>query len=389
MVGHRRKIPAVFIRGGTSKGVFFHEKDLPREAELRNAIFLDVLGSPDPYQRQLDGMGGGISSLSKAVIIAPSLRADADIDYTFAQVSVGSATVDYSATCGNLSSAVGPFSVDEGLVKAKDGEVLIRVFNTNTGKIYHARFCVMDGQTLEAGDFKIPGVASPGAPIALDYIEPGGATTGKLLPTGQVREKLDVKGVGSIEVSLVDATSAVVYIAAADMGCTGTETPDEIDADRDLLARLDAVRRTGAVAMGISDSAENAPLAAPRIAMVARPAGFEGVDGKSYTADSHDLTIRIISMGRCHKVVTLTGAMCSGVAAAIEGTVPHALTRPEAAPLRLGNPSGSLPVEVDVCQETDVKWHARSATVYRTQRRLMEGSVLLPSRTARVCAAAE
>lgn len=389
MAQPRRKIPAVFIRGGTSKGVFFHEKDLPREAALRDAIFLDVLGSPDPYQRQLDGMGGGISSLSKAVIIAPSTRGDADIDYTFAQISVDCAAVDYSATCGNLSSAVGPFAVDEGLVEAKDGEVIIRVFNTNTDKIYHARFYVEDGQTLETGDFMIPGVASSGAPIALDYMEPGGATARKLLPTGNVRDRLNVKGAGSVEVSLVDATSAVVYVAAADMGCTGSENPDALDADRGLPGRLDAVRRAGAVAMGIASRAEDAPLAAPRIAMVAPPVDFQGIDGKSYSAASHDLTIRIISMGRCHKAVTLTGAMCTGVAVAIEGTIPHALANRDAVALRLGNPSGALPVEVDVVREAEGKWHARRATVYRTQRRLMEGRVLIPSRGARVSAAAE
>ncbi|GAB4236963.1 MAG: 2-methylaconitate cis-trans isomerase PrpF [Methyloligellaceae bacterium] len=389
MSARRIAIPAVFIRGGTSKGVFFHARDLPAERTARDALFLRVLGSPDPYQRQLDGLGGGISSLSKAVVIAPSSRPDADVDYTFAQVSVGSADVDYSATCGNLSSAVGPFAVDEGLVQVADGEALVRVFNTNTGKLYHARFRVEGGLACESGDFVIPGVATPGAPVALDYLAPGGAATGRLLPTGNVRDRLEVPGEGGFEVSLVDATSAVVFLAAADVGCTACETPDELDARAGLLARLDAIRRHAAVAMGMVSRPEDAPLAAPRIALVAPPAAYAAIDGRRIAAGEQDLAIRIVSMERFHKAVTLTGAMCTGVAAAIEGTLPNRFASGQGPQLRLGTPSGVLPVEARVERGGREQWHARSATVYRTQRRLMQGEVLLPAGTGMRALAAE
>ena len=385
----RMRIPATFIRGGSSKGVFFHAADLPEDRSRRDAIFLQVLGSPDPYRRQLDGMGGGVSSLSKAVIISPSQRADADVDYCFAQVGIDSPVVDYSAICGNLSSAVGPFAVDEGLVKVPDGEAVVRVFNTNTRKIYHARFQVRDGQAVEAGDLAIPGVAGTGAPVALNFIEPGGAATGRLLPTGNVRDRLEVESIGHIEVSLVDATSAVIYVAAADMGCSGTESPDMIDADADLLSRLDAVRRVGAVAMRLVDRPEDAAPSAPRVAMVAEPKSFAASDGETYEAGSHDLTLRIISMERCHKVLTLSGAMCGCVAAHIEGTIPHQMAAAADGSLRLGNPSGVLRLEADVGRDASGQWHANSVTIYRTQRRLMEGAVLVPADAGRVSAAAE
>ncbi len=384
----RIRIPAVFIRGGSSKGVFFHAADLPEDRRQRDHVFLNVLGSPDRYQRQLNGMGGGVSSVSKAVMISRSERDDADVDYTFAQISVDRPEVDYSATCGNLSAAVGPFSVDEGLVEARDGETMVRVFNTNTQKIYHVRFQVRDGLTVEEGDFEIPGVAGTGARVTLDFVEPGGAATGSLLPTGNVRDRLEIDEVGAVEVSLVDATGAVVYVAASDVGCTGTEHPDVLDTDAALLARLDAIRRAGAVAMGLVARPQDAPLAAPRVAIVAPPAPFEAIDGTRHDAGSHDLTLRIISMERFHKVVTLSGAMCTAVAAQIEGTIPHALARKGANPLRIGNPSGVLPVSGDVEKTGDHAWHAIRTTVYRTQRRLMEGSVLVPEEAVRQVAAA-
>lgn len=374
----RQKIPAVFIRGGSSKGVFFHARDLPADQAQRDAVFLDVLGSPDPYQRQLNGMGGGISSLSKAVIVAPSQRDDADVDFTFAQVCVDRPEVDYSATCGNLSSAVGPFAVDEGLVDARDGEAIVRVYNTNTEKTYHAHFQVADRITVEGGDLAIPGVSGTGAPVRLDFLDPGGAATGKLLPTGNVRDLLQVEGHGEFEVSTVDATSGVIFIHASDVGCDGTESPDALDANTELKAKLEAIRRAGAVLMGMAEKPEDAAHAAPRIAMVSAPAAFTAIDGTRYEASSHDLAVRIVSMGLAHKAVTLTGAMCTGVAAAIEGTIPNTLSKRVKGPLRIGNPSGVLPVEGDVEKGDDGQWRAEKASVYRTQRRLMEGSVLLP-----------
>jgi len=384
----RRRIPAVFMRGGSSKGVFFHARDLPASRQECDAIFLQVIGSPDPYRRQLDGMGGGVSSVSKAVIVSPSARADADVDYNFAQVSIDKAHVDYSAICGNLSSAVGAFAVDEGLVKAQDGEAVVRVFNTNTNKLYHARFPVSGGQVVEEGDFVIPGVTGGGAKVTLDYIEPGGAATGRLLPTGNVRDELDVPGVGKVEVSMIDATAGTVYVDAARFGLTAGEHPDTLDAMTDVMGQLEAVRRAAAVVMGISPSADATPPSAPRIAIVGPPQRFTAIDGSGFDADSHDLSARIVSLQVCHKALTLSGAMCTGVAARIEGTIPNAFSQAGDGPVRLGNPSGVLPVDADVARDESGAWHARSATSYRTQRRLMEGFVVLPeSRLARAQAA--
>ena len=211
------KIPAVFMRGGTSNAVVFHARDLPRDRALWDDIFLAAIGSPDPYGRQLDGMGGGISSLSKVCVIGPPTRSDADIDYTFAQVQVKEAKVDYSANCGNMSSAMGPFALDEGIVKASGREALVRVHNTNTKKIIYSRFAIDEGVAAVDGDLAIPGVAGTGAPVRLEFREPGGATTGKLLPTGNASDVLDVPGVGRVRVSMVDAANACVFVNAADV----------------------------------------------------------------------------------------------------------------------------------------------------------------------------
>ncbi len=375
----RLKIPAVFIRGGTSKGVFFHDKDLPGDPAQRDRMLLHVLGSPDPYQRQLDGMGGGLSSLSKAVFVAPSERPDADVDYTFAQVSVDRPVVDYSGTCGNLSAAVGAFAVDEGLVEAPDGEACVRVYMTNTGKIYQARFAVKDGLAVEAGDFVMPGVGGSGAKVTLDYLDPGGAVTGALMPTGHVRDPIEVAGLGRVEVSLVDATNAVVFLDAAELGYQATERPEALDADPEFMSRMDEVRRKGAVLMGMANRPEDVPLSTPKVGIVGPPAAFAALDGTAYGPDEMDLSFRVVSMENVHRAVPGTNGMCIAAAARIEGTIPHRLAR-DHVPIRIGNPSGVLPVDADVAREEDGRWSVRAITVYRTQRRLMEGSVLVPER---------
>lgn len=373
----RQKVPAVFLRGGTSKGVFFHQRDLPADPVSRDAIILHALGSPDPYQRQLNGMGGGLSSLSKAVIVGKSDHAGADVAYTFAQVAVDQPVVDFSGTCGNLSSAVGPFAVDEGLVTVSDGEACVRVYSTNSDKIYHAHFTVEGGQTVEDGDFVIPGVAGSGARITLDYVDPGGALTGKLLPSGGVRDTIAVDGLGTVTVSLVDATNAVIFVAADDLGYTATEHPDALDADPLFMGRMDEIRRKGAVMMGLANRPEDAPLAAPKVGIVAPPQAFEALDGTTYTPDDQDLTVRMISMERVHRAVPGTNVMGIAAAARIEGTIPHSLAT-AGSPLRVANPSGVIPVEADVVRHADGGWHVNTISVYRTQRRLMEGSVLVP-----------
>lgn len=371
------RLPAVFIRGGTSKAVVFKSADLPADKALRDRIFCHVLGSPDPYGRQLNGMGGGLSSLSKVVIVEPSLRADADVDYTFVQIAVDQPIADYGSMCGNMSSCIGPFAVDEGMVPATGAETTVRVYNTNTDKLYAATFPTRHGKAVETGDFVIPGVAGTGAKVRLDYLSPGGAVTDALLPSGNVRDVLSVERVGDIEVSMVDASNPVVFVRAADVGKTALELPAELDADATLMRLLDRIRRAGSVAMGMSATPEAAKLANPKIAMIAPPAAFTALDGRAYAGDEYHIAVRIVSMENTHRAVTLTGAMCLAAAVRIPGTITHELAI-AGSPTLIGNPSGLLPVEADVLAHGD-GFEVVSATTYRTQRRLMEGAVLYPA----------
>jgi 2-methylaconitate cis-trans-isomerase PrpF len=366
----QRRIRAVYMRGGTSRALFFHAEDLPASRPARDRILAAALGSPDPYGRQLDGLGGGISSLSKACIIAPASHPEADVDYTFAQVDVRTGLVDYAGNCGNCSAAVGPFAVDEKLVPAPDsvGEIIVRIHNTNTGKLIVAHVPVRDGQAAVEGDFELPGVPGGGARIALDFLDPGGAVTGRLLPTGRPRDT-----VAGVEVSLVDATNPMVFVRAADLGLRGSEFPEVVDADPTLAERFEGIRVEAARAMGVPPSP-----AVPKIAFVARPEPFAALDGKAYAPEDYDIQARVISMGRCHRAFALTAAMCLAVAAQIEGTVVQECTRaPAAGSLRLGHPSGVLPVAARVGRR-EGRPHAEHVTVYRTARRLMEGFVLVP-----------
>jgi 2-methylaconitate cis-trans-isomerase PrpF len=372
-------IPAIFMRGGSSKGVFFHARDLPADRAARDAIFLSVLGSPDPYGRQLDGMGGGISSLSKAVIIGPPTHPDADVDYLFAQVAVDKPVVDWSSNCGNLSSAVGPFAVDEGLVRVADGEALVRIHQVNTKRIIHVRFPVRGGKAVTAGDFTMAGVSGSGARIRLDFLAPGGGATGRLLPTGNALDTLHHEG-RAFAASLIDAANACVFLDARDLGMTGTESPDAIEADPARMALLDALRRKAGVMMGLAATPEAVGLALPKIAVVAPPAAYHALDGAAFTADTHDIAVRMISMERAHRAVPLTGAMCLGVASRIPGSVPHRLAGPPARAdeTRVANPSGILSVGAEV-REGAEGWFAESAVVYRSARRLMQGAVAVPA----------
>jgi 2-methylaconitate cis-trans-isomerase PrpF len=363
----QRKIPAVYMRGGTSRCLVFHDRDLPEPGPVRDRILLAALGSPDPYGRQLNGLGGGISSLSKACIIGPATHPDAQVDYTFAQVEVKNPVVDYKGNCGNCSSSVGPFAIDEKLVPARDGVTTVRIHNTNTKKIIVAHVPVTNGEAAVEGDFELAGIAGRGAKIALDFIDPGGAGTGRLLPTGKTREVID-----GIEASLVDATNAVVFVRAKDLGIAGTETPLAIDADAALSARLERIRVEAGARMGITGSA-----AAPKIALVAAPTAFTALDGVGYDPDAADVIGRVISMGNCHRAFALTIAMCLAVAARIEGTVVHEVTSGGSGDVRLGHPSGVLPIAGTVTIKDGTPW-AEKVTVYRTARRLMEGFVRVP-----------
>ncbi len=386
------KIPAVFMRGGTSNAVVFHARDLPRDRALWDDIFLAAIGSPDPYGRQLDGMGGGISSLSKVCVIGPPTRSDADIDYTFAQVQVKDAKVDYSANCGNMSSAMGPFAVDEGLIKVSGREALVRIHNTNTKKIIWSRFALDDGQAAVDGELAIPGVSGTGAPVRLEFRDPGGATTGKLLPTGNVIDTLDVPEYGKFKASLVDAANATCFLNAADLGLKGTEMPEELDGNAELLKKLAAIRIAASVAMGIAKTPEEAAArrSVPFVGFVSGPQDAPALSGEKIAAVKVDLTARMLSNGQPHRALPLTVTLCTAVAARIEGSLVNQLTRrnddPEAE-IRIAMPSGVLTVAATVARK-DGHWHAEQGAFYRTQRRMFEGFVLVrASRVPRLVAA--
>ena len=373
------EIPAAFYRGGTSKGVFFHEKDLPEDQARRDEIFLQVIGTPDPYRRQLNGMGGGISSLSKVITVGPPTKDSADVDYTFGQVALEKPVVDYATNCGNLSSAIAPFAIDEGLVTPDltDGTATVRLHNTNTGVIIHAQTPVTNSKAAVTGDFEIQGVYGTGARIRLDYLEPGGATTGKFLPAGEIISSLNVEEVGKVDVSLVDATTGMVFIDASNVGLSATESPEAIEGDADMMARLDAIRRSAGVCMGIANSVEDVPLTNPRIGLLAGPSEFTALDGSRLAPDEQDITVRILSLNNVHRVSPLTSALCLAAASRIEGSIPNKLARQTNGNLRVGTPSGVLPVNAVVTYKGG-EWRAISTTSYRTARRLMQGCVLIP-----------
>ena len=373
---------AVFMRGGTSKGLFFRAQDLPEDAARRDRLFLAALGSPDSYGRQLDGMGGGISSLSKIMSVQPSAREGIDADYLFGQVSVDRPFVDYKSNCGNLSAAIGPFALDEGLIERPDGPAEIRIYNENTRKTVINRFEVRGGKAAVSGDFKLDGVSGTGAPVELVFPDPGGAVTGKLLPTGNAIDVLAPPDFPEIEASLVDATNPVVFVRAADLGLAGTESPMAIEDNRDLLRRLEALRRAAAVAMGLAADADDAArnwASSPKIALVAPPADSVLLNGDKLAASAADVLARVISMGIPHRAVPQTSALCMSVAAQIDGTVVADVLGGEAAPpkVRIGHRSGAQ--EISSIVENADGWRAVEISVTRTVRRLMAGEVYVPA----------
>jgi 2-methylaconitate cis-trans-isomerase PrpF len=380
----QQRIPAVFMRGGTSKAVMFHARDLPADRDEWAPIFRSAIGANDPSGRQLDGMGGGVSSLSKVCVIGPPSRPDADVDYTFAQIGVTDDTVDYAGNCGNMSSAIGPFAIDEGLLPAPaDGRAVVRIHNTNTSKIIVARFAVEDGEAAVDGPMALDGVAGTGAPIRLEFMEPGGARTGKLLPTGRAIDRLEIPGRGAIEASLIDAANPCVFVAASALGCTGIEMPSEIEANAKLQSTLEAIRRAASVAMGIARNDEEAARikSVPKVAMVAAPGAATSLAGSTLGAGDMDIQVRMISVGQAHRAVPLTGALCLSVATRLPGTIPNALAHGLAADadqIRIAHPSGTILVDAKVTPNAaGTPPTAEYAAVYRTARRLFEGRVLV------------
>ncbi len=347
-----RRIPCTYMRGGTSRALVFKSGDLPADRKEWDVIFLSAMGVPDSNGRNLDGMGGGLSSLNKVCVIGPSSRADADVDYTFAQCAVKDARVDYAGNCGNMSAAVGPFAVEEGLVPCPaGGEAVVRIHNTNTGRIIVACFPVEGGALAAAGDMAIDGVEGSAASIRLEFLSPGGAKTGTLLPTGQA-----VDLIGGIEASCIDAGNPCVFVLATALGKTGAESPQALEADPQFLARMAAIRVAGADLMGIPGSAS-----VPLVAMVSPGGG------------AADIQVRMISMGQPHRATPITGAVCLAIAARIPGSLPHRLCSASDGPIRIAHPSGVTMVDAAL----NASGEAEFGAVYRTARRLFEGAVVL------------
>lgn len=367
-------IPATFMRGGTSNALVFRAADLPVDRAEWDAIFLAAMGSPDPYGRQLDGMGGGLSSLSKVCVVGPSSRDDADVDYTFVQIAIREAKADYGGNCGNMSSAIGPFAIEEGIVPTPpDGEAVVRIHNTNTGKIIAARFPVEHGMLAADGDCVLDGVAGSAAPIKLEFLDPGGSKTGKLLPTGSPVDMLDIPGLGPIAASCIDAANPAVFVAATDLGLTGAELPDALEADAGFLATIEAIRRAASVRMGLTPDLDAAGKLAsiPKVAMICAPQDAPTLTGRLLSAGEADIGIRMISLGQPHRAVPITGAICLAVAARVSGTLPHGLCTAKDGPIRVGHVSGTTTVDASV-----VDGKAEYGAVFRTARRLFEGNVI-------------
>jgi 2-methylaconitate cis-trans-isomerase PrpF len=381
----QHKIPAVFMRGGTSRAVFFTQAAMqPYDAATRDAIILTALGSPDPYGRQIDGLGGGISSLSKAAIIGSCDSPEAELTFNFAQVDVHKPFVDWSGTCGNMSAAVGPFAIDEGLVQPVNPVTRVWVLATNTGKRYIAHVPVQDGHALVEGDYTVDGVPGTGARIALEYLEPGGSLGGDLLPTGQPRQQITLADGRQVSVSLVDAALPMVYVHAEELGADATLLAPELDADTGLQVVLEEIRCRAAVLLGLADDVQQATetaKAVPKVALVTPPADYASSAGKAIAAESIDVVARAISMRNTHRTFPGTASMCTAVAAAVEGTVVHEVARPErGARLRLGHPAGIMEIAAQVHQKDGV-WQVESVTTQRTARRIMEGAILVPRST--------
>ena len=391
------KIPATYMRGGTSKGVFFRLQDLPPVAQspgkARDALLLRVIGSPDPYAKHTDGMGGATSSTSKCVIISRSEVPGHDVDYLYGQVSIDSAFVDWSGNCGNLSSAVGPFAISNGLVDAarvpRDGLCSVRIWQANIGKTIIAHVPVTAGQVQETGDFELDGVTFPAAEIALEFIDPsdegegeGGAARplNSVFPTGNLVDELEVPGVGMLQATLITAGIPTVFVDAEAICYDGTELQPAINDDKSALARLEAIRIAGALRMGLIKAPEEAATRqhTPKVAFVNRPLDYVSSSGKQVLADEIDLNVRALSMGKLHHAMMGTAAVAIGAAAAIPGTLVNlAAGGGERNAVRFGHPSGTLRVGAEAVR-VDGQWTVAKAIMSRSARVLMEGKVRVP-----------
>jgi probable AcnD-accessory protein PrpF len=385
------RVPATYMRGGTSKGVFFRLQDLPAPAQVpgasRDRFLMRVIGSPDPYAKQIDGMGGATSSTSKTVIISKSARPDHDVDYLFGQMSIDTAFVDWSGNCGNLTAAVGPFAISNGLIDPqrvpRDGVAVIRIWQANIGKTIIAHVPVTDGQVQETGDFELDGVTFPAAEIQIEFMDPAAeeeGAGGAMFPTGNLVDDLNVPGVGMLKATLINAGIPTIFINADAVGLTGTELQEAINGDARLLSMFEMIRAHGAVRMGLIKDVADAPTRqhTPKVAFVAPPKSYTASSGKAVDASDIDLLVRAMSMGKLHHAMMGTAAVSIGTAAAIPGTLVNLAAggSPRQA-VRFGHPSGTLRVGAEATLEGG-DWVVRKAIMSRSARVLMEGMIRVP-----------
>jgi 2-methylaconitate cis-trans-isomerase PrpF len=373
------KIPCAIYRGGTSKPIFFLEDELPKEARQRDAVVLQAFGTPDV--RQIDGLGGADPLTSKVAYIGAPTVPGTDVNYTFGYVGIANPVIDYTGNCGNTSAAVGPFALLRGLIKPVEPVTKIRIYNTNTKKVILAEFQVRDGEFMSEGDFKIDGVPGTGSKILLDFIGSGGSVTGKLLPTGKVREEVKFPSLGVLEVSMVDAANPFVFVRATDLGLRGNETMDEFGNDENTLRKCEEIRSVVAEIMGIAKKEEATAKSpgVPKIAVVAPPASYAAPKGR-VEASEIDIVARMTALQKLHKAYAVTGAVCLGAAAKIEGTLVNEIYRkaqPDNPPaVRIGHPTGKLQVEIEIAQRAG-EMELTKAALARTARLLMDGNVFV------------
>ena len=385
------RIPATYMRGGTSKGVFFSLLDLPAVAQVpgaaRDALLLRVIGSPDPYEKQIDGMGAATSSTSKTVIVSKSLRADHDVDYLFGQVAIDKPFVDWSGNCGNLSAAVGSFAISSGLLDAgripQNGTAVVRIWQANIGKTIIAHVPITEGAVQETGDFGLDGVTFPAAEVQLEVLDPAAdeeGAGGSMFPTGNLVDDLEVPGVGTLNVTLINAGIPTIFVNARDIGYSGAELQNDINSDPKALAMFETIRAHGALRMGLIDKLEDAARRqhTPKVAFVAPPAAYVSSSGKPVSAQSVDLLVRALSMGKLHHAMMGTAAVAIGTAAAIPGTLVNLAAGGELrSAVRFGHPSGTLRVGAEA-RQVDGQWTVTKAIMSRSARVLMEGWVRVP-----------
>ncbi|VVQ12501.1 2-methyl-aconitate isomerase [Pseudomonas fluorescens] len=385
------KIPATYMRGGTSKGVFFSLKDLPEAAQIpgpaRDALLLRVIGSPDPYDKQIDGMGGATSSTSKTVILSKSIKADHDVDYLFGQVSIDKPFVDWSGNCGNLSAAVGSFAISNGLVEASriphNGVAVVRVWQANIGKTIIAHVPITNGEVQETGDFELDGVTFPAAEVQVEFMDPAAEEEGgggSMFPTGNLIDELEVPGVGTFKATMINAGIPTIFVNAEDIGYTGTELQSAINSDPKALQMFETIRAYGALRMGLISNLDEAAKRqhTPKVAFVAKPADYVASSGKTVGAGDVDLLVRALSMGKLHHAMMGTAAVAIGTAAAISGTLVNlAGGGVERNAVRFGHPSGTLRVGAEASLENG-EWVVKKAIMSRSARVLMEGYVRIP-----------